>query len=162
MRATLKGFIDFKYIFVTNHLPPQNIVFFEKLPVPQPVKKLPSLYRTRMSLPCAEEPVTCPCPEPHQSSPRHPHSISLKSILILFYHIRLSFPSGPSASGPPPPKKKKKNRYTFAFSRICATGRNVQEKIKPLKRNPSIRLEKLENSYPVTMRHIAERMLHGG
>jgi len=88
---------------------------------------------------------------------RPPHSVSLKSILILFYYIRLVFPSGPSASGFPT-----KTLYAFAFSRIFATGRIVRKKIKLLKSNSSSRLETLENSYAVTMRLIAERMLHGG
>jgi hypothetical protein len=44
------------------------------------------------SLPCSQEPSTGPYPKPDQSNPYH--SISLRSILILFTHIRLGLPSG--------------------------------------------------------------------
>ena len=40
------------------------------------------------SLPQLQEPATRPYPEPYQSSP-YPHSVSLGSILILSFHLRL-------------------------------------------------------------------------
>jgi hypothetical protein len=51
------------------------------------------------SLPCSQEPSTGPYPEPDQSIPSHP--MSLKSILILFSHLRLGLPSGLFPSGFP-------------------------------------------------------------
>jgi hypothetical protein len=47
---------------------------------------------TEVSLPCSQEPATCSYTEPDRSNPC-PHSTSLKSILILSSHIRLSLPS---------------------------------------------------------------------
>jgi hypothetical protein len=46
------------------------------------------------SLRCSKEPSTDPYSEPDQSSPYHPHSISVKSILILSTHVLLDLPSG--------------------------------------------------------------------
>jgi hypothetical protein len=51
------------------------------------------------SLPCSKEPSNSPHPEPDQSSPYHPHRISVRSISVLFSHLRLGlhsdfFPSG--------------------------------------------------------------------
>jgi hypothetical protein len=43
------------------------------------------------SLPCSQEPFTCPYPDPDRSSLYH--SISLNSILISSTHLRLSLPS---------------------------------------------------------------------
>jgi hypothetical protein len=44
------------------------------------------------SLPCSQEPSTDPYPQTIQSNPYHP--ISLRSILILFTHLRLGLPNG--------------------------------------------------------------------
>jgi len=51
------------------------------------------------SLPCSQEPTTCPYPEPDESNPHLPHPISLRSILILSSKLRLGLPSGLSHSG---------------------------------------------------------------
>jgi hypothetical protein len=50
-------------------------------------------------LPCTQEPCTCPYPEPYQSSPYHPIVCLLRSILILFTHLRLGVRSGLFSSG---------------------------------------------------------------
>jgi hypothetical protein len=50
------------------------------------------------SLPCSQEPSIGPYQEPNQSSPYHP---ILRSILILFTHLRLALPSGLFPSGFP-------------------------------------------------------------
>jgi hypothetical protein len=44
---------------------------------------------TEGSLPHSQEPVTCLCPEPNQSSPRSPHPVSWRSILLLSSNLRL-------------------------------------------------------------------------
>jgi hypothetical protein len=51
------------------------------------------------SLPCSQEPATCPYPEPNESASLNP--ISLKSILMLSSHLRLGLPSGLLPSGLP-------------------------------------------------------------
>jgi hypothetical protein len=51
------------------------------------------------SLPCSQEPATGPSLEPDESSPFHP--ISIRSIFILSYHLRLRLPSGFFTSGFP-------------------------------------------------------------
>jgi hypothetical protein len=61
------------------------------------------------SIPCSQEPSTGPYPEPYQSTPSHP--IFLRSILILFTHLRLSIPSGLFPSGLPT-----NILYAFLFS----------------------------------------------
>jgi hypothetical protein len=66
------------------------------------------------SLPCSQGPSTGPYPEPDQSNPYHP--ISLRSILILFTHLRLGLPSGLFPFG-----FRTNNLYTFIFSSIRAT-----------------------------------------
>jgi hypothetical protein len=50
------------------------------------------------SLSRSQEPSTGPYPEPDRSSPYHP-ILSLRSILILFTHLRLGLPSGLFPSG---------------------------------------------------------------
>jgi hypothetical protein len=66
------------------------------------------------SLPCIQESSTSPYPEPDQSNLYHP--ISLSSILILYTHLRLGFPSGLFPSGFPT-----NILYVFLFSPIRAT-----------------------------------------
>ena len=57
----------------------------EKLIVPQVVKKFPAFYGTRK----LQQHTTFPCPEPDQSSATFPIIFLLRSILILFSHLRL-------------------------------------------------------------------------
>jgi len=54
------------------------------LTVPQVVKKLPHFVGLRCSLPYSQEPATCPCLEPHQSSPGLNH-------VVLFVEENLNF-----------------------------------------------------------------------
>jgi hypothetical protein len=44
------------------------------------------------SLPCSQQPATCPYPEPNEST--SPNPISVRSILMLSSHLRLGLPSG--------------------------------------------------------------------
>jgi hypothetical protein len=46
----------------------------------------------------SQQPVICPCPQPHRSSPR-PRPTSWRSILIVSSHLRLGLPSGLLPSG---------------------------------------------------------------
>ena len=79
---------------LTYLLTPWSIVLLEKLTGFQLIKKFPKFYRTRMFIPSF-------------TSARHlslswatfiysipPHSITGRSILILFSHLRLGLPSG--------------------------------------------------------------------
>ena len=50
------------------------------------------------SLPHSQEPATCPCPEPDQSTSL-PHPTSWRYILILSSHLRLALPSALFPSG---------------------------------------------------------------
>jgi hypothetical protein len=113
--------------------------------VSQPGKKSLSLYRTRTVIALFRRARNLPLPwiTSVQSTP--PAFYFLKSILILFYHIHL----GVSPQNPV---------YICLLPHLCDS-RNVREKIKSLKKNSSIRLETLENSYPVTMCHIVEWIL---
>jgi hypothetical protein len=53
------------------------------------------------SLPCSQEPSTCPNPDPDQFSSYHLNSIPLRCILVLSTHLRLGLPSGLLLSGVP-------------------------------------------------------------
>jgi hypothetical protein len=66
------------------------------------------------SLPSLQELSNCTYPEPNQSSPQH--SISERSILMLFIHLRLGLPTGLFPSG-----FSTNNLYTFLFYPIRAT-----------------------------------------
>jgi hypothetical protein len=68
------------------------------------------------SLPCSQETSTGLYPEPDQSNPYPSHPLSLRSILILFTHLRLGLPSVLLPSGFPT-----NNLYAFLFSPILAT-----------------------------------------
>jgi len=61
----------------------------------------PHLMEPEGSLPRSKQPATCPCPEPHHSSPSPPHPTSCKSILILSSHLLVGIPSGFFPSGFP-------------------------------------------------------------
>ena len=70
-----------------------------------------------VSLPLLQDLANCPYPEPAlyiQSIP--PHSTSWRSILILFFHLRLGLPSGIFPSGVPT-----KILYTPFLFPTCAT-----------------------------------------
>jgi hypothetical protein len=62
------------------------------------------------SIPNSQELSTYSFPEPHQSSPHHPHPTSPRSILILSTHLSLRIPSGLFPSGFPT-----NNLYVFHF-----------------------------------------------
>jgi len=64
------------------------------LTVAQLVGAFPPFGEPRVSLPHSRGPATCPYLEPDASSPRPPHPISLRSILILSSHLGL--PGGTS------------------------------------------------------------------
>jgi hypothetical protein len=49
----------------------------------------------------SQEPSTGPYPEPHPLSPISSHPIALRSIVILYTHLRLGLPSGLFPSGFP-------------------------------------------------------------
>jgi hypothetical protein len=66
------------------------------------------------SLPCSQEPSTGPYPEADESSLYHP--ISLRSILIVSFHLRLGLPSRLFPSGFPP-----KILYAYLFFLVRAT-----------------------------------------
>jgi hypothetical protein len=68
------------------------------------------------SLTCSQEPSTDPYPEPGQSSPYHTIPISLRSILMLSFYLRLGLPSGLFLFVFPT-----KILYAFFFSPISAT-----------------------------------------
>jgi hypothetical protein len=44
---------------------------------------------SQVLLSCSQQPASGTYPEPDESSPHLPHSISLRSILMLFFHLRV-------------------------------------------------------------------------
>jgi hypothetical protein len=63
-------------------------------------RNFPHFMETGSSLPCSQEPVNRPHPEPDQPSPRHsPHLVSGRTVFILPSHLRLGLPSGLLPSG---------------------------------------------------------------
>jgi len=66
---------------------------------------------TEGSLPCSQQPATGPYIELHESSPHLPHSISVRSIPVLSFHLRLGLPCGlfPSSFQP---------KYCMHFSHL--------------------------------------------
>jgi hypothetical protein len=65
-------------------------------------QEIPSIFmEPEVSSPCSQEPYTGPYPEPVRSSPHLPILSLLRSILILFTHLRLGLPSGLFPSGFP-------------------------------------------------------------
>jgi hypothetical protein len=54
---------------ITAQPTPWSRALFEKLSGSQLVKKFPAFMEPDGSLPYSQEPATCPCPEPGQSSP---------------------------------------------------------------------------------------------
>jgi hypothetical protein len=59
----------------------------------QLMKKFSVLFEADSSLPCSQEPATCPEPEPDESNPR-PHPIYGRYTLLLSSLLRLVIPSG--------------------------------------------------------------------
>jgi hypothetical protein len=53
-------------------LTPERRILLERLTTLQPIKKLLAFHGTVRSLPYSQEPVTCPCPEPDESSLHFP------------------------------------------------------------------------------------------
>ena len=110
-------------MFVTTQFPPKifvltfsyhinspwNTFLPEKHTAPQLVNKFPAFYGTRSSLPHSQEAATCPYPKIDHFSPSLRNSASWKSILILFFHLRLGFPGFPT-----------KTLYATLLSPICA------------------------------------------
>jgi len=67
-------------------------VSFEKLNVPQLVKKFPAFYGTLSFITCSQQSATgLSCARCTQFTPSHP--ISLTLVLILTFHLRLDLPS---------------------------------------------------------------------
>jgi len=73
-------------------------------------------YFMDSSLPRSQAPANCPYSEPDQSSPCHPNSTTVRSILILSCHLSLGLPRGFFPSGLLP-----KTLYAPHLSPICAT-----------------------------------------
>jgi hypothetical protein len=63
----------------------------EKLPIVQPLRTSQHFKEPKGSSPCSQGPSTGPYPEPVRSIPSH--RLSLRSILILYTHLRLGLPS---------------------------------------------------------------------
>jgi hypothetical protein len=80
---------------------PRCRVLLEKLTGLQLVKKFPAFYWTRRFITAftSARHLSLPSANPIQSTP--PHLTSLRSILILSYHLRLGLPSGLFPSGFP-------------------------------------------------------------
>jgi hypothetical protein len=73
-----------------KNLTPRSTFLLQKLEFPQLVKTSPAFMEPESSWPCSEEPATCPCPEPDQSSPCYP---------ILFpIYFNILLPSTPRSS----------------------------------------------------------------
>ena len=71
-------------ILLTHSLTPWSRVLLEKLNGSQLVKKFPAFYGTRRSIAALQEPATCPCSEPDQSTPFSPsHFLKIRFNIIL-------------------------------------------------------------------------------
>jgi hypothetical protein len=77
---------------ILQQLTPCSRVLLETLIVIYLVNKFTAFYRIRM-LSCLQDLATGPYARQDESSPQLPYTISLRSILILFSHIRLRLPS---------------------------------------------------------------------
>jgi hypothetical protein len=64
--------LHFSEDLLTNYLSPWSRVLLEELLVTQLVKKFPTFYGTKDSLPCSKGPTTGPYPEPDESNPNLP------------------------------------------------------------------------------------------
>jgi hypothetical protein len=89
---------------VSLHIPCHNVL--TNYMAPEPEGKSPH----------SQQPATGPCTEPVESNPHPPKPISLRSILIPSYHLRLGLSSGLFPSGFPT-----KTLYPFISSLMRAT-----------------------------------------
>jgi hypothetical protein len=100
--AVLKScFLLFCFVFV---LTPWSRGLPAKLTRPQLVTgNSPHFMEPEGSLPHSQEPPTCPCSEPNRSSPCPPPAFR-RSILILFFHLRLVLKVASFPQDPPKPR----------------------------------------------------------
>ena len=91
-KKIIKITADERYKLVSDQLTPWSRGLPDKLTGPQVLKKFPAFYETRRFITAFTRVRHLSYPEPDRSSPC-PHSTSLRSILILFSHLRLGLPS---------------------------------------------------------------------